>query len=167
MKYLTGLLNSKLIAFWLRHNGKMQGSHYQVDKEPLLNIPLLNASASIVEVIRKFVDFIITLKSIEENRSDKSTFSMMIRYFEQIIDAVVYESYFGEEFHNENREFIKLLLKEELPFLEGSENRKMVTIEKIYNRLFARDHPIRQGIFYLDSNETVRVIEDKYENPKN
>ncbi|WP_297579552.1 Eco57I restriction-modification methylase domain-containing protein [uncultured Helicobacter sp.] len=39
LKFLTGLFNSKLIAFWLRHKGKMQGNHYQIDKEPLLNIP--------------------------------------------------------------------------------------------------------------------------------
>ena len=42
MKYLTGILNSKLIAFWLRNKGKMQGSNYQIDKEPLLNIPICN-----------------------------------------------------------------------------------------------------------------------------
>lgn len=40
MKFLSGLLNSKLIAFWLKNKGKMQGNNYQVDKEPLLGIPL-------------------------------------------------------------------------------------------------------------------------------
>ena len=34
LKYLTTLLNSKLIAFWLRFKGKMQGNNYQIDKEP-------------------------------------------------------------------------------------------------------------------------------------
>lgn len=41
MVYLTGLLNSKLIKFWLKHMGKMQGNNYQVDKEPLMKIPIL------------------------------------------------------------------------------------------------------------------------------
>ncbi|HNL08440.1 MAG TPA: Eco57I restriction-modification methylase domain-containing protein, partial [Chitinophagales bacterium] len=36
LKYLTGLLNSKLVEFWLRRKGKMQGNSYQLDKEPLL-----------------------------------------------------------------------------------------------------------------------------------
>ena len=40
LKFLTGLLNSKLIAFWLKNKGKMQGENYQIDKEPLMNIPL-------------------------------------------------------------------------------------------------------------------------------
>ncbi len=43
-KYLTCLLNSKLIAFWLKNKGKMQGSNYQLDKEPLLAIPIYNPS---------------------------------------------------------------------------------------------------------------------------
>ncbi len=38
--FLTGLLNSRLARFWLAHKGKMQGHLYQVDKEPLLAIPL-------------------------------------------------------------------------------------------------------------------------------
>lgn len=41
VKYLTAILNSKLIAFWLKHKGKMQGNNYQIDKEPLLNIPIV------------------------------------------------------------------------------------------------------------------------------
>ncbi|GHT10806.1 adenine methyltransferase [Bacteroidia bacterium] len=41
-KYLTALLNSKLVAFWLKHKGKMQGNLYQVDKEPILDIPIFD-----------------------------------------------------------------------------------------------------------------------------
>ena len=41
MKYLTAYLNSKIIKFWLRFKGKMQGNNFQIDKEPLLNIPII------------------------------------------------------------------------------------------------------------------------------
>lgn len=40
LKYLTALFNSKLVAFWLRHKGKMQGDNYQIDKAPILSIPI-------------------------------------------------------------------------------------------------------------------------------
>ena len=49
LKYLTALLNSHLIAFWLRHRGKMQGLQYQVDKEPLLNIPIVDTDDKAVK----------------------------------------------------------------------------------------------------------------------
>ena len=44
LKFLTGLLNSSLIRFWLQNKGKMQGENYQVDKEPLMGIPLPQTS---------------------------------------------------------------------------------------------------------------------------
>ncbi len=43
LKYLTAYLNSKIIKFWLRFKGKMQGKNYQIDKEPLLNIPIIKS----------------------------------------------------------------------------------------------------------------------------
>lgn len=62
MKYLTGLLNSKLIAFWLRNKGKMQGDNYQIDKEPLLSIPLKKAKNE--KLISNLVNSIIVLLEV-------------------------------------------------------------------------------------------------------
>lgn len=39
-KVLTSILNSKLIAFWLKFKGKMQGDLYQIDKAPLMQLPI-------------------------------------------------------------------------------------------------------------------------------
>ena len=61
-KYLTGLLNSKLIAFWLKYKGKMQGDNYQVDKEPLLNLPIIEPKTEKQTEIAKFVSKIIENK---------------------------------------------------------------------------------------------------------
>lgn len=40
LKFLCAILNSKLIEFWLKNRGKMQGACYQIDKGPLLSIPI-------------------------------------------------------------------------------------------------------------------------------
>ncbi|MFZ6993455.1 Eco57I restriction-modification methylase domain-containing protein [Curtobacterium sp. RRHDQ66] len=37
---LTALLNTRAAAFWFRSAGKMQGSLYQIDKDPLVRFPL-------------------------------------------------------------------------------------------------------------------------------
>ncbi|WP_299012271.1 N-6 DNA methylase [uncultured Polaribacter sp.] len=58
-RYLTGLLNSKLIAFWLKYQGKMQGNNYQLDKEPLMNLPIINPSKEIQNSIGELVNTII------------------------------------------------------------------------------------------------------------
>ena len=54
-KYLTGLLNSKLIEFWLKNKGKMQGDNFQLDKEPLQNVPIAAPSIDVQLLIAKLV----------------------------------------------------------------------------------------------------------------
>lgn len=44
--FLTALLNSRVVEFWLRYRGKLQGQHFQVDREPLLGVPLCVPSES-------------------------------------------------------------------------------------------------------------------------
>lgn len=83
MKYLTGLLNSKLVAFWLRYMGKMQGSNYQIDKEPLMNIPIKIASENIENKIIDLVDEIIELKKLNKDTQD----------LEDRIDEMLYDLY--------------------------------------------------------------------------
>lgn len=61
LKFLTGLLNSKLIAFWLKFKGKMQGSNYQIDKEPILSIPIIKSDKETQKKLALLVDEIISL----------------------------------------------------------------------------------------------------------
>ncbi len=83
LKYLTGLLNSKLIAFWLRSKGKMQGNSYQLDKRPILEIPIFYETGSYVEEMVALVDQILELK-----KSGGDTTAL-----ERQIDEMVYELY--------------------------------------------------------------------------
>jgi adenine-specific DNA-methyltransferase len=80
---LTGLLNSKLVAFWLRKKGKMQGNAYQLDKEPLLEIPIYKPADKDANEISKLVDKIISLKQQGKDSSEH----------EKKIDELVYKLY--------------------------------------------------------------------------
>ncbi|MBK5213463.1 MAG: N-6 DNA methylase [Flavobacteriaceae bacterium] len=66
-KYLTGLLNSDLIAFWLKYQGKMQGDLYQVDKGPLMNLPILKPTEEIQTQIATLVTLILEGKQKEQD----------------------------------------------------------------------------------------------------
>ena len=65
LKYLTAILNSKLCKFWLKNKGKMQGDNFQIDKEPLLDIPIFKSNdKTIISKIAKLVDDIsLSIKS--------------------------------------------------------------------------------------------------------
>lgn len=85
LKFLSGLLNSKLIAFWLRNRGKMQGLNYQLDKEPLQQIPIAVPIVEVQTQIGRIVEEIIGRKSANENAS--------IQGLENQIDNIVYHLY--------------------------------------------------------------------------
>ncbi|MDD4901727.1 MAG: N-6 DNA methylase [Patescibacteria group bacterium] len=84
-KYLTGLLNSSLIKFWLRNKGKMQGNNFQIDKDPIMDLPLSIATKEKQYEISNLVDNILALKRNDRNADIKS--------FESQIDKLVYEIY--------------------------------------------------------------------------
>ena len=65
MKYLTCLFNSSLIKFWLWHKGKKQGNIFQVDKEPLLHIPIAVPNETIIQQIAQLHDSHINESEID------------------------------------------------------------------------------------------------------
>ena len=93
LKYLTGLLNSKLIEFWLKNKGKMQGANYQLDKEPLQQIPIAVPSSDVQKIIAKLVDLIILLNTTDERASELVQNSYISSEFEKLIDGCIYEIY--------------------------------------------------------------------------
>lgn len=97
MKYLTGLLNSKLIEFWLKNRGKMQGANYQLDKGPLQQIPIAVPSIEVQTIIANLVDIIILLNSTDKRVSNLVLNSYISSDFEKLINGCVYEIYFPEE----------------------------------------------------------------------
>jgi REP element-mobilizing transposase RayT len=72
LKYLTALLNSNLIAFWLKYKGKIQGDIYQVDKEPLLNLPIVKPTEQIQIQLSELVSQII------ENKQKQIDYSKLL-----------------------------------------------------------------------------------------
>lgn len=97
MKYLTGLLNSRLIEFWLKNKGKMQGANYQLDKEPLMQIPIVVPERETQDLVAKLVEIIILLKSSKQRASNLVTNDYLANEFRHIIDGCVYEIYFPNE----------------------------------------------------------------------
>ena len=111
LKYLTGLLNSKLIYFWLNFKGKKQGEQLQVDKAPLLELPIYKPETKEEEIIQdeiaKSVDLIIEVyKKLQTARldSEKALFEKQIKALEYKIDELVYKLY---EITEEDKKIIK------------------------------------------------------------
>jgi adenine-specific DNA-methyltransferase len=92
MKTLVAILNSRLTQFWLLHKGKLQGNQLQVDKVPLMSIPLAvpkqSKEASYAELVLK----IMTLKKTEDH-SQNITKQKQVKECEHEINQMVYKLY--------------------------------------------------------------------------
>jgi adenine-specific DNA-methyltransferase len=97
LKYLTAILNSSLIKYWLLKKGKMQGSIYQIDKEPLLQIPIHKTGDKILEnKIVALVDQMMHIKKQELDvitERDKDYLKQKSINIDNQINALVYEIY--------------------------------------------------------------------------
>ena len=97
LKYITGILNSKLIAFWLYNRGKKQGEQLQVDKKPLMNIPILKTTD--VKIENKLVSLVEKMLDIKKKEAElrdeqsKTIYTRQALVIDKEIDALVYSLY--------------------------------------------------------------------------
>jgi len=85
LKYITALLNSKLMYFYMHERLKHTGDLLQIDKNQFMKIPLFVTDDKSVNEILKSVDKILTLKK-QNQKADTSE-------LEATIDAMVYKLY--------------------------------------------------------------------------
>ena len=150
LKFLTTLLNSKLIAFWLRYKGKMQGNNYQIDKEPLVETPIVQpASTKVFVQLFDVVNFLYS-SSTEVNELVKN--EIIAKYFEEIIDGCVFDLYFTDYMRTKNLDITQLVEKEITKITDLSDfstmddKLKSEIIWKLYEILSHPDHPVKNRI---------------------
>ena len=159
-KAFLGLLNSKFMDWFFRitsTNNHVQG--YELEQLPIPKI-----SADKHDLIATIVDYIIFLKkqpSTDGKNLAHARDYIMVKYFEQIIDGLVYELYLTNELHRAGKYFFKTLLDEPLLPIKEISGDKMSVLRSTFEHLFDRKHPVRKNLFFLDSLETIRIIEGK------
>ena len=97
LKYLTGLLNSRLVYFWLKNKGKQLGDLLQIDKGPLLNIPIFKPNEAEQEKIAGLVDKATKLYGEYRNTSANTdkwhALKAEVEKLEHEIDQNIYKLY--------------------------------------------------------------------------
>jgi hypothetical protein len=153
LKYLLALLNSSLLTF-----------RYKAIETSIGQLPIVLADKRTQQRFITLVDYIIYLKQQPFYHSKDLRYaqdSLMVSFFEQIIDGMVYELYFPEDLHQENKYFLDVLGKENLPPFKKIKGDKMSTLRTIFDKLFDREHRIRHNVFFLDSLPLIRIVEGK------
>ena len=163
--YLLAALNSKLLDWYFRLIGvERDGGYYEYKPMFVERLPIPKIAADEQRPFIRLVDYIIYLKQkscTDGNNLSHARDYLMVKYFEQIIDGLVYELYLTDELHSAGKYFSKPLLDEKLPSIEDMADDKISALRDIFERLFDKKHPVRKNLFFLDSLEIIRIIEGK------
>lgn len=88
LKFLLGILNSRLIYVWLYNRGKRKGEMLELYQEPLANIPIPRISSENIELSKQIEEY--TLQIIENKKINKEVDTVNV---ELKIDELVMDFY--------------------------------------------------------------------------
>jgi adenine-specific DNA-methyltransferase len=157
---LLGILNSKLVEFFFKRiSPSVRGDFMRFKSIYVEQIPI-----PIEKLPRSFsqiTNYIFLLHKENQRNVDSVRDKLMLEYFEQVINGLVYELYLPEDLHLHGFTFANHLQAENLPALDDIKGDKLEALRTIFHRLYAQDHPIRQNLFALDTLPVIRLIEGK------
>ncbi|MBP7850197.1 MAG: Eco57I restriction-modification methylase domain-containing protein [Lentimicrobiaceae bacterium] len=159
LKWLTAFLNSEPITVLFRifyAGGELVGK-YRYKKAFLENLPIPEPIPENEPVVETLVDYLSAYKG---KYGDRSKEQLTARYFELVVDGLVYEIILKDQIAAAKKQILPHLgdLK---PFTdEMSEEEKLSIIQSEFERLYDPNHPVRNNLETLDSVEEVRIIKE-------
>ena len=163
--WLLGVLNTRAVSwFYARTAPQIRGPFLKFVPRYVSQIPIPDMESEQRALIHKIVEYILYFKkqpTVNSRDLKYARDSVMLGYFERIIDGMVYESYLPDELHKGRKHFFQPLLNEQLPPLEEIRGDKMSACRDIFERLYEKTHPIAVDLFFMSSVKSIRIIEGK------
>jgi tetratricopeptide (TPR) repeat protein len=166
--WILGVLNTKAVSwFYARTSPQIRGPFLKFTPRYVSQIPIPDMEQEQKSLIHKIVEYILYLKkqpTTDGKDLANSNDYVMVAYFGNILDGLVYELYLPDELHRGDKDFFQPLFDEQLPQLEDIEERngdKMPAFRDIFERLYDKHHPVARNLFFLDSVQSIRIIESK------
>ena len=158
--WLAGILNSN-VSDWISMQvcSSKQGGFRDFEPRYSEQLPTLDAPSEKKTVIQELVRRIHYLANLIDRESRDT---IMLGYFEQLLNALVYELYFGDELHEAGLSPFELVSRSQPPVLDALPTATRLTqLREYFTTIYHIDHPIRSTLHALQSLDTVRIIEGK------
>ena len=152
-KFYMAILNSKVLWWYLQQTGTTMANGFFRFKPDYIN-PFPLPKIENIEDTKPFeilVDYVMFLKALpNEQKIDEYVSNKHItKQLEEVIDAMVFELYFVDEFRAKNIEFIKYA-KESFKQIENfDDTSKQRVIKEAYLKLCETKNPIRNNLLLL------------------
>ena len=151
---LLVILNSNLIKFYISNQYlslKMAGGYLNINPDIIKDLPLPDFCEKMEFSLRNIAEYLIFLKKREIKHIDDFVGnSHIFLLFEDIINAMVMELYFKEEFEKVGVEFIKYVERDFESIQGKTDIEAMVIIKVVYQKLCEKNNEIRNNLKLMD-----------------
>jgi type I restriction-modification system DNA methylase subunit len=175
---IAGILQSNAVKWWAHTDqGVPFGGFLRLKTQYMERCPIPRMNLQQEVALSRLVEFLFWLHRaavprVEDPNSavahppeaalSNNGGALIADYFEQWVNALVYELFFPEPLHAASLKFFRLAEEAKLHSLsEMKEGKQLGELRAKFEELYASSHPLRQSLFALDSIEEVRVIEGK------
>lgn len=164
--WLLAELLSPVMEFWVqRVLGHEEGGFLRLFSVHVARFPIIipdEARARLADQLSRLMLFLNGRSTGGENRQSRDT--LMLDYYEQILNALVYELYLPEDVHAAGLRFFDLVAAANLPQIDPKvrdKDAQLVTLRRKFEDLYAPSHPLRAALQKLHTLEPIRIIEGK------
>ncbi|MFN0201181.1 MAG: Eco57I restriction-modification methylase domain-containing protein [Bacteroidia bacterium] len=158
-KFWLAYLNSQFLS-WYAYNfiyaRAIRTMHFYNFYIQQLPIPALSLAGQ--QPFVRLVEYILWLKG---QAFAEVQDRYMSAYFEEVLDGMVYELYFGAQMQKQQKSLIAHL--GDLPMWEADapDTEKLATVRAVFHRLHDKTHPVRIALFNLDLIPEIALIMGK------
>lgn len=164
--WLCGLLNTRTVEwFYSQVSDQLGPGELKARSGFIKQIPVPDLNPEQKDMVRKLVDYLIYLRNQPTTNGKDLAHArdfLMLKYFERIINGLVYEFYMPDVLQEGNRDLFKHLMAEQLTEVKEIHGDKMSAFRTLYERMRHREHPVRVNLFFQDGLRPIRIIEDKW-----
>ena len=152
-KFLLALLNSAISDYYIRSLGVTRnGGYFEYKPMFVEKLPVPKLQQQEQKTYIHLADYVLILTKLGKK--------LQSAFFEQLIDALVYELYFSDELKRAGKE-IQKHLGDVKPISEHmTDTEKLAIIQSEFERLYDPNHPVRNNMETLDSVDEVRIIRE-------
>lgn len=163
-RFLTAILNSMPVEwFYGQISNRIRGGYLRAFSDSMQQIPIPATEPPVVRAVELMHDLVAALYA-NNNQDPRSRDTLMRDYYEQVLNALVYELYLPEDVHTAGLHFFDLVAAANLPRVDREPRNpatQLTALRRKFEDLYAPSHPLRAALQKLHTLEPIRIIEGK------
>jgi hypothetical protein len=161
LKFLLCLLNSKLFNYLYKLKFKSTKKVFsEIQAKSIGKLPIIEPAFTTQDTFEIIANYLLFLNKLSEHDTINTYVpnSHIVKLFEEIIDALVFELYFEEDFGKAGISFMEYAKRDFISIDGLDKDNKIKVIQTVYQILREKDNRIRQNLKLIDTRLTDLIM---------